>query len=148
MADERLKIDANYWRVMGGVTDDSNQDIVMLRVDPVTKRLKVEQSSLVSSVDSVAVVNAVSPTIYNLTLTNANTEYSQTLPSNTTKYVIQCRSDDDIKMSFTSGESGTKYITIHGGQSYWEDLIKPSSLTLYFQSSTAGVVVEIIAWTA
>ena len=146
MADERLKIDANYWKVSGAVTDDSNLDIVMLRADPVTKRLKVEQSPLVSSVDNVQVINATSPTIYNLTLTDANTEYSQALPANTTKYVVQCRTDDDVKMSFTSGESGTKYLTIHGGQSYWEDLVKISP-TLYFQSATAGVVVEIVAWT-
>ncbi|HHD92284.1 MAG TPA: hypothetical protein ENL06_01500 [Candidatus Portnoybacteria bacterium] len=57
MADERLKIDANYWKVSGAVTDDSNLDIVMLRVDPVTKRLKVEQSSLVSSVDNVSIID-------------------------------------------------------------------------------------------
>ena len=55
MADETLKIDANYWKVSGAVTDDSNLDIVMLRVDPVTKRLKVAQSALSKSVDDILI---------------------------------------------------------------------------------------------
>lgn len=39
--DEVLKRDQNHITVLGGITDDSNQDIVMLRVDPVTKRLLI-----------------------------------------------------------------------------------------------------------
>lgn len=41
MVDEVLKRDQNRITVLGGITDDSNQDIVMLRVDPVTKRLLI-----------------------------------------------------------------------------------------------------------
>lgn len=41
MADEILKRDQNFVTVLGGVTDDSDQDIIMLRVDPITKRLLV-----------------------------------------------------------------------------------------------------------
>lgn len=88
----------------------------------------------------------VSPHIYNLTLTNADTEYSQALPSNTAKIAVQCRTSDDIKMSFVANESDSKYVTIQGSQIYWDDLVKPAALTLYFQSATAGVIVEIIAW--
>jgi len=33
MANEILKGDANFYRVIGGVTDDTNQDIAMFRVD-------------------------------------------------------------------------------------------------------------------
>ena len=40
MADEVLKKTANYRRVTGGVTDDSNLFVTMLRVDPTTLRLK------------------------------------------------------------------------------------------------------------
>ena len=40
MADEVLKRDQNRVVVLAGVTDDAAQDIVMLRLDPTTKRLK------------------------------------------------------------------------------------------------------------
>lgn len=39
MADETLKRDQNRITVLAGVTDDSNQFVTMLRVDPTTKRL-------------------------------------------------------------------------------------------------------------
>ncbi|MBM4240565.1 MAG: hypothetical protein FJ150_02665 [Euryarchaeota archaeon] len=90
---------------------------------------------------------AITPVIYNVTLTNANTEYSQALPANTTKITIQCRTYYDIKLAFTSGESGTKYITIKAGDTYWEDNIKGTGRTLYMQSAQAGVITEIIVWT-
>lgn len=62
MASEILKFDQNSIRVLAGVTDDSNQDITMLRVDPITKRLKI--SGTISggggtgTVTSVSVVSA------------------------------------------------------------------------------------------
>lgn len=39
--DEVLKRDQNHVTVLAGITDDSNQYITMLRVDPTTKRLKI-----------------------------------------------------------------------------------------------------------
>ena len=41
MSDEILSRDQNHITVLGAVTDDSNQYITMLRVDPITKRLLV-----------------------------------------------------------------------------------------------------------
>jgi len=41
MADERAKRDVNRKVVMLGVTDDASLEIVMIRVDPTTLRLKV-----------------------------------------------------------------------------------------------------------
>jgi len=94
-----------------------------------------------------AMINrATSPAIYNVTMTNAGTEYSQALPSNTKKFLIKCRGSYDIKLAFTSGQSGTNYVTVPSGMSYWEDFIQPSALTLYFQCASAGQVAEIIAW--
>ncbi len=42
--DEILRHDENTIRVLGGITDDSNQYIRMLRVDPVTGRLLVSST--------------------------------------------------------------------------------------------------------
>lgn len=41
MSDEILKGDQNHYRVMAAVTDDSNENIRMLRVDPTTDALVV-----------------------------------------------------------------------------------------------------------
>lgn len=40
--DEILKRDQNFVTVLGGITDDADQDITMLRVDPISKRLLVK----------------------------------------------------------------------------------------------------------
>ena len=87
------------------------------------------------------------PDIYNLELTNADTEYSFSLPAGTLKFVLQCRTADDIKLAFKSGESGTKYVTIHSRQAFSQMLLETEPPALYLQSGTAGVVVEILVWT-
>ena len=89
---------------------------------------------------------ATTPVIYNVTMTNANTEYSQALPANTKKFLIKCRGSYDIKAAFASGESGTTYVTIPAGSALCETLIVAASLTLYFQCATAAQVAEIVAW--
>ena len=87
------------------------------------------------------------PTVINKTLTLANTEYSQILPADTTRFTLQARTSHDVKLSYTSGESGTVYITIKAGSSYTEEnLDTGSALTLRMQSTNAGIVVEIIAF--
>lgn len=41
MASEILKRDQNHVTVLGGVTNDVDMDVTMLRVDPISKRLLV-----------------------------------------------------------------------------------------------------------
>ena len=82
--------------------------------------------------------------IFNITCTAANTEYSQAL-GECRKFLIKSRTGD-LKVCFTSGQSGTTYISLSGGQGYNEDLIHPAELTLYFQSPAAGTIVEIVKW--
>ena len=95
------------------------------------------------------------PTVYNTTLTNANTEYSRALPSFCRGVKLMARplgNGDlpDIKLAFISGDSGTTYLTIPGGYRDFtlpENMCAVGVLTLYMQSASAGVVVEILAWT-
>lgn len=85
------------------------------------------------------------PKIYNVTCTNANQEYSQPLTSFTSVFDIKPRDPGaDIKVAFISGQSGTVYWTVFGGAS--DQQIGPFAgvLTVYFQTTTAGAVVEII----
>ena len=83
----------------------------------------------------------------NLTLTTANTEYSQRLPQGVVAFEFQCRTSAVIKWG-ASGQTGTKYWTLKAGISYSTFGLATynySDKVLYFQSATAGVVVEIHA---
>jgi hypothetical protein len=86
------------------------------------------------------------PTIFNLTLTSGSTEYSQALPEITSKVMIKARSTSHVlQLAYVSGTSGTVYLTIPAGQTYWDDSIG-SSATLYLQSPSAGAIAEILCW--
>lgn len=60
MADETLLRDQNHVTVIGGITDDSNEFVRMIRVDPATGRVLVSATGIPGSgtVTSVSVVNA------------------------------------------------------------------------------------------
>ena len=86
------------------------------------------------------------PYIYNKTLTLANTEYSQALPTNTKRFTLQARTSVDVKLAFTAEASGTTYVTVKAGASYSEEGLDSSSKTVYMQTASAGTVIELIAW--
>ena len=86
------------------------------------------------------------PTIANVTMTDANTEYSYAVPSGAKRFEIKLRAINALlKLAFVSGASGTTYITIPYGASYNELDIK-GGMTLYFQSATAAQTAEIKIW--
>lgn len=85
------------------------------------------------------------PLIANVTLTTANTEYSQAI-TGMQKFTIQCRTNYDVRFAYVTGKVATPtapYITIKAGSVFWEDDLSVDK-TLYFASSQAGVVVEIL----
>ncbi len=85
--------------------------------------------------------------IYNLTLTLANTEYAQALSTNARKIFIRERAGTSaLKLAYTLGQSGITYITIPIGGSKLVDGVFLQGLTLYLQSPTANVKVEIEEW--
>lgn len=90
------------------------------------------------------------PTIYNITMTNANTEYSQALPAGTKKFTWQCRTAFDVRFAFVTGKVATPtapYMTLKSGAIYYEDGTNLTSITLYLACGTAGKVVELICYT-
>ena len=89
------------------------------------------------------------PTAYNVTLTNADTEYSQALPANAKGFEFQCRTAYDVRYAFATGKVAgptAPYLTLKAGSEYYKENVKLASTTLYLASAQAGVVVEIIAW--
>jgi len=93
---------------------------------------------------------ATDPNEYTVTLTNADTEYSQALPTGTKALEFWARESVDIRFAFTSGKVATPtepYHTLKAGTTYYKENINLTGKTLYFASSTAGTHVEILAWT-
>ena len=88
----------------------------------------------------------VSPTIYNVATTTADTEVSQVLSANTKQLLIQNRGRGRVQFSFTSGQSGTNYITIPPGASLTLTDLNISSGTLYLQSNKANQTIEVLEW--
>lgn len=88
---------------------------------------------------------AGTPTIENLVLTTANVEHVFPLNKGVKKLLLQCRNGGDLKIAFQQGESGTKFFTLHGFNTYYEDLIT-GPFTIAMQSPNAGTVVEIVTW--
>lgn len=92
---------------------------------------------------------ATTSTIYNVTLTTANTEYSQALPANTRALRFRCRTLYDVRYAWVTGKVATPtapYLTLPIGCDYRLDYVNLTTTTLYFASSTAGVIVELETW--
>jgi hypothetical protein len=86
---------------------------------------------------------------YNVTLTSADTEYSQALPSGCRALAFRCRSAHVLRFAWETGKVATPtapYQTLKAGGEYWKDNINAAGLTLYLASDTAEVSVEIEVW--
>ena len=89
------------------------------------------------------------PTHYNVTMTNANTEYSQALSANTKKFSLHTRDFSAFRFAYVTGKVAgpvAPYLTIPAGGEKVEELIQPAAITLYFASSDVGKIIEIEEW--
>lgn len=87
---------------------------------------------------------------YNLEITTANTEYSQSLPDNTRMFEFRNRDLYDVRYSFTSGKVATPtspYQTLRAGMSAHEDKLNFIGKTIYFASSQPNQVIEMLIFT-
>ena len=96
-------------------------------------------------------VPTATPTVYNVTLTSADTEYSQAMPANCRGFEFQARTSAAVRFAFVTGKVATPtapYMTLKAGDYYFTPTINQgaSPSTLYLASSVAGTVAEIIAW--
>ena len=92
---------------------------------------------------------AGTPTLYNVTMTDANTEYSQALSANTKKFSIHLRDFTAFRFAYVTGKVAgptAPYLTVPEGSEKVEELIQPATITLYFASSDAGKIAEIEEW--
>ncbi len=90
-------------------------------------------------------------TIYNTTLTNANTEYSQALPADCRGFEFQCQTGVTCRWSNVTGKVATPtapYMTLQPNAFYSSPPINQgtSPSTIYLASATAGAIIELLAW--
>lgn len=97
---------------------------------------------------SVETITVAAPTIQNITLPIAATEYEIVFPLNTYKFMIKMREPKGkVQLSWTENESGTNYLTMLAGSVYTEDTLKLDSVRkLYVQTTHAGTILEILSW--
>ena len=87
------------------------------------------------------------PTIANVSMATANTEYSYTLPTGANKVMMKLRDPGvDWKFTFVLGGSGTTYVTIPQGAVKTLADVKGTGLVLYFQATSDTQVMEIEIW--
>jgi hypothetical protein len=95
----------------------------------------------------VSIQQPSTPIVKNTVCTNANTEYNVAPAGSGVAYkklTVRPRGGA-LKLCFTTGETAIKYIGLLDGQTFSEDNINSSSI-VYFESPTAGCVVESLAW--
>lgn len=94
-----------------------------------------------------ALKKAKTPAVYNVTCTAADTEFSQSLPGYTKKFMIKARGGM-LKTAYIAGQTATTYKELKDGLSQSEDNLgfEDDWLNLRFQSPTSGSVAEIEAW--
>lgn len=120
--------------------DSVNEAYYELQIDA-DKNLKV-----------VADPATTTQTDYNVTLTNADTEYSQALPANCRLFEFQCRTDVAVRWSKTTGKVAgptAPYKTLKAGDYYYSPPLNQAASpdTLYFAAAVGSLVVELTVWT-
>lgn len=86
------------------------------------------------------------PIVENVSIPTANTEVSHALPTGTKRFLIKLRDSATLKIAYSSGTSGTVFVTIPQSCFYSEERIGAASTTIYMQSPTASQTAEIVSW--
>lgn len=87
------------------------------------------------------------PLNHTLTVIAANIEQSFTFPAGTRRFLLRPRGNSKIKLAHVVTQSSTNYLTIFAGQVYQSPEFYPQAKSIYFQSPTAGAVIEAESWT-
>lgn len=99
---------------------------------------------------AVHIEPATTPTIFNVAMPSANTEYSWALPANTKKFTVSLRENNEAyRLAFEAGRVAAPtapFLAVPAGGQYFEDHVWLTGMTLFFACPVAGRTVQIIAW--
>lgn len=106
---------------------------------------------LAQALPTGAIGVATTPTVYNVDMTLADTEYSQALPADTKIFEIREQSMNfTTRYAFVTGKvavPSAPYRTLGVGEVKTVEGLSLTGKTIYFACSTAGKVMEIECWT-
>lgn len=112
--------------------------------------LKIDGSGTALPVSGTVTVSLPTTVAHTATtLTNANTEYTLTIPANTRRLSFKCRTSYAVRFAFVTGKVATPtdpYQTLPSGAEYSTGDVLLGASTLYLASATAGVVIEAEMW--
>lgn len=136
MVDEVLKRDQNFVTVLGGITDDSDQDITMLRVDPITKRLLVKATgSGFGTVTSISSGTGILATPDPITTTG-------TIALSTSLQPVASLTGNSLKfLRVNAGETAVEYATVQSGLTIGTTTISSGTTTRILYDN-AGILGE------
>jgi len=149
------KVYSEFWRfyITNAAQVGKNATILVGRdalFDADTARAIGLVNTLGEDVDPYALAKI--PYIYNVVMTLADTEYSQTLPAACTRFLIQMRENDTaFRIAFVTGKVAAPtapYYTVQAAREYFEEglnLRMPYN-TIYFACAVAAKNIQIIAW--
>lgn len=87
------------------------------------------------------------PTIANVAMALANTEYSYSIPVGTRRFKIKLRNPGyPLQLCVISGESNTTYYNIAQGGIHEEVEVRGTGIILYFRTLADDQVAEIISF--
>lgn len=145
--DEILKRDQNFIVVLGAVTDDSNQYIKMLRVDPITGRLLISATGLAAgTVTSVSVVtaNGFAGTVATATTTPAitlTTTITGILKGNGTAISAASAGTDYANLTFKTIQVATQSDVVATSASDTLILVAGSNITITTNAGTRTITI-------
>ncbi len=147
-ASDLSHIHANLDTLAGAVSSTHLQCDVL---DPIPDTSGDDFSGIHTAVDNIdGKIAASSINEYNVTLTLADTEYHQDLPSSTKGIEFISRNGYPVRYAFTTGKVATPtepYFTLRSNCSYESPVtLNLSSKIIYFGTDNAGDVIELIAW--
>ena len=89
---------------------------------------------------------ATIPTIYNLSMPIADTEYSQALGASTKQILIRLRDRTArAKIAFVSGDTSILFLTLEAGTVYSQENLNLTGATIYLQANKVTTA-EILEW--
>lgn len=93
-------------------------------------------------------VGITNPTVFNLSMPVANTEYNYTFPAALKQFTLKPRGLSSLKLAYVSGETASNFATVPAGAFYHENaILRSATLTVYIQANKANETLELIYWT-
>lgn len=89
------------------------------------------------------------PTLYTITVTTQDVEYSQLIEKQVKAIRVQCRDGTDIRVAFQTGKvagSTDPYHTVKSGTVLYMDRLFWNNPTIYVAAAAGTKKVEVLVW--